>query len=385
MTSKEKDQAIYNEMLRIANEVFDKATKNSEKLRKYMLENGGVVTNAELQKQNSDIFRAIQEATHDEETYSVNVDTFSCSFPAIKVFYLINYWKQILKDKEQVVFCYEEEITNEYIGSVDISLDNPQNAKCLANHLVDDKLRPILNYVLLEVNTKSCDVNFVATDGHSMSIISNNAERIRMNDYPENKYQALFSSSDWKHICDYARKNKTSIKFKIYKRSETEMQDTMVASLGETAIRSIIFEMYYPNWRSVIPDTSEMKLFRLLPDDVKAAQKFVKNIKSACLDKDVCLTFKQGSDEVCFTHIDGYYDDMEEKSASFRLVSPAETTMQIVYKANLLQRIKFTGFFLKSEDRATIICDDNSDITLLMPTESTRYHHLVEVEQIQAA
>lgn len=88
---------------------------------------------------------------------------------------------------------------------------------------------------------------------------------------------------------------------------------------------------------------------------------------------------------MCFTHIDGYYDDMEEKSASFRLVSPAETTMQIVYKANLLQRIKFTGFFLKSEDRATIICDDNSDITLLMPTENARYHHLVEVEQMQAA
>ena len=44
MTDLQKDQAIYQAMCEIANNVFDNAIANHAGLRKYMSENGGVVS-----------------------------------------------------------------------------------------------------------------------------------------------------------------------------------------------------------------------------------------------------------------------------------------------------------------------------------------------------
>lgn len=391
MNDLQKDQAIYNEMLKIANQVFSNAAENNEELRKYINENGGVVSINEITKARSEVSSMIEEATNydyytGEGEQTVTVDTFTCSFPPMRVFELVKYWKSLAKAKGEIIFTYQEEINRQYIGSVDIRLGNPTNASALIRHLADQVHRPILSYVLLEVNTKSCDVNFVASDGRSMGILSSNVDGIREDAYPENKYQALFSSSDWKRICDYARKYKTAVHVKIYKHSDTEKQDTMVASLGETSVRSKQEDTKFYNWHCLLPDTSSMTLFQIHPDDVKAARNFVKSIKKAKYnEKDICLTFQKGSDKVQFTHIDREYDEViEERSATFRLLRRAEQTRQVCYTAEELKRTKFTGFYIDDTDkrRVTIVNDENTSITLLMPCAEIYDRYLLK-EEIQ--
>ena len=91
MTDLQKDQAIYNEMLQIANEVFNSATENNEALRKYMNENGGVVSINDITKARSEVYSMIDFVTKFNDTTkeglrTVTVDTFTCSFPPMRVF-----------------------------------------------------------------------------------------------------------------------------------------------------------------------------------------------------------------------------------------------------------------------------------------------------------
>ena len=157
MTDLQKDQAIYNEMLQIANEVFNSATENNEVLRKYMNENGGVVSINDITKARSEVYAMIDSVTKFNDTTkeglrTVTVDTFTCSFPPMGVFGLVKFWKSLAKAKGDIVFTYEEEINREFVGSVEIKLENAANAKLLANSVADDELRPVLNFVLLEIN-----------------------------------------------------------------------------------------------------------------------------------------------------------------------------------------------------------------------------------------
>ena len=100
MTNLEKDQAIYNEMLQIANEVFSSATENNEVLRKYMNENGGVVSINDITKARSEVYSMINFVTYFDDTTkeglrTVTVDTFKCSFPPMRVFELVKCWKSL--------------------------------------------------------------------------------------------------------------------------------------------------------------------------------------------------------------------------------------------------------------------------------------------------
>lgn len=128
MTDLQKDQAIYNEMLQIANEVFNSATENNEVLRKYMNENGGVVSINDITKARSEVYSMIDFVTKFNDTTkeglrTVTVDTFTCSFPPMRVFELVKYWKSLAKAKGDIIFTYEEEINRQFVGTAGISFD----------------------------------------------------------------------------------------------------------------------------------------------------------------------------------------------------------------------------------------------------------------------
>ena len=366
MTDLQKDQAIYNEMLQIANEVFNSATENNEALRKYMNENGGVVSINDITKARSEVYSMIDFVTKFNDTTkeglrTVTVDTFTCSFPPMRVFELVKYWKSLAKAKDDIVFTYEEEINREFVGSVEIKLENAANAKLLANSVADDELRPVLNFVLLEINATSGDINFVASDGHELGVISNNPATI-CTPHAEGDMvlQALFSKADWKRICDYARKQKSSVCFEIYKRSVDEYMETMVAVLGDTKVKSQQ-KGRFPNWKSVLPDLSTMKHFTIADEDVKSAQKWLTKVKAYSTYDSVAVSVYKGSDTIYF--------DTDNATTTFRLSRPSDITLGTRLGIKRMQTKKFYGFWFPKFGGGTIVDDANCDLMLVMPLE----------------
>lgn len=366
MTDLQKDQAIYNEMLQIANEVFNSATENNEVLRKYMNENGGVVSINDITKARSEVYSMIDFVTKFNDTTkeglrTVTVDTFTCSFPPMRVFELVKYWKSLAKAKDDIVFTYEEEINREFVGSVEIKLENAANAKLLANSVADDELRPVLNFVLLEINATSGDINFVASDGHELGVISNNPATI-CTPHAEGDMvlQALFSKADWKRICDYARKQKSSVCFEVYKRSVDEYMETMVAVLGDTKVKSQQ-KGRFPNWKSVLPDLSTMKHFTIADEDVKSAQKWLTKVKGYSTYDSVAVSVYKGSDTIYF--------DTDNATTTFRLSRPSDITLGTRLGIKRMQTKKFSGFWFPKFGGATIVDDANCDLMLVMPLE----------------
>lgn len=364
MTNLEKDQAIYNEMLQIANEVFSSATENNEVLRKYMNENGGVVSINDITKARSEVYSMINFVTYFDDTTkeglrTVTVDTFKCSFPPMRVFELVKCWKSLAKAKGDIIFTYEEEINSQFVGTAEISFENAANAKLLANSCADEELRPCLNNVLIQVNATSGDINFVATSGFELAVISNSPSTIRKPQEDNDKvFSALFSKKDWKRICDYARKQKSPVSFKVFQREDTDRFETMIAVLGDTKVKSQQ-DSYYPNWKSVLPDMSAMKHFTLADEDVQSAQKWISKVKVYSPMERVSVSVYKGSDIIYF--------DTENATTTFKLSQPSDITLGYCFSIKRLQSKKFSGFWFPKCGGATIIDDANNDLLLLMP------------------
>ena len=367
MTNLEKDQAIYNEMLQIANEVFSSATENNVVLRKYMNENGGVVSINEITKARSEVYSMIDFVTYFNDTTkeglrTVTVDTFKCSFPPMKVFELLKYWKSLAKAKGDIIFTYKEEINRQFVGTAEISFENAANAKLLANSCADDELRPCLNNVLIQVNATSGDINFVATNGHELTVISNSPSTIRKPQEDNDKvFSALYSKKDWNRICDYARKQKSPVSFKVFQREDTERFETMIAVLGDTKVKSQQ-DSFYPNWKSVLPDMSAMKHFTLADEDVQSAQKWISKVKVYSPMERVSVSVYKGSDIIYF--------DTESSTTTFKLSQPSDITLGYCFSIKRLQSKKFSGFWFPKCGGGTIIDDANNDLLLLMPMDS---------------
>lgn len=366
MTDLQKDQAIYNEMLQIANEVFNSATANNEALRKYMNENGGVVSINDITKARSEVYSMIDFVTYFNDTTkeglrTVTVDTFTCSFPPMRVFELVKCWKSLAKAKGDIIFTYEEEINREFVGSVEIRLENAANAKLLANSVADDVLRPFMNNVLFEINATSGDINFVACDGKEMAVISNSPADI-CNAYKstDTVFQALFSKADWKRICDYARKQKSSVCFEIYKRGVGKCMETVVAVLGDTKVKSQQIGRY-PNWKSVLPDFSTMRHFAIADEHVQTAQKWLSKVKVYSTYDQVQISVYKGSDIIYF--------DTDNATNTFRLSRPSDITLGTRLSIKRMQTNKFYGFWFPKFGGGTIVDDANCDLMLVMPLE----------------
>lgn len=369
MTDVQKDQAIYNEILQIANEVFNSATENNEALRKYMNENGGVVSINDITKARSEVYSMIDcvtkfNFTTEEGLRTVTVDTFTCSFPPMRVFTLVKDWKSLAKVKGDIIFTYEEEINREFVGTVDIALENAANAKLLANSLADDELRPVMNNVLLEINATSGDIYFVACDSKEVAVISNNPATVCTPYNAEDRvFQALFGKNDWKRICDYARKAKTAVTFEIYKRGKDEhgydeQTDTMIAILGDTKVKSQQVGRY-PNWKSVLPDFSTMRHFAIADEDVQSAQKWLSKVKAYSVVDGVAVSVYKGSDTIYF--------DTDNATTTFRLSRPSDITLGTRLSIKQMRTKKFSGLWFPKFGGATIVDDANCDLMMVMP------------------
>ncbi len=370
MNDLQKDQAIYQAMLEIADTVFTKTMETNEGLKVLIKQYGGFVSLTDILKQNGDFaknfFMAMRDASLSEEMHEVTVDTFTCSFPSCEVYSLLKYWKSLAKVKCEQVFMYEEKIENEFVGSVEVSIGDSSNAKLLAKHTAHDELRPIMNYIVAEINANTQSIDFVASDGHTLCVISNNpaqvfAERCSTH----TTFQALFTPEDWKRICDYAKKNGHKVLFDIYRMKDYESFDTFNVHLGDVCLRSQLQDSRYPNWRSVIPKPDILKYrFNIVPEETKAAQDWVKKLDGK-YDRHVNISFYRGSDLAYFDYND--YDFSQSKTATFHLTRPSDSTIGFALNIGRLQKMKFTGFNLEDSTHGAIINCDEADIMLVMP------------------
>lgn len=369
MNNLQKDQAIYQAMCEIAEQVFNAVMESEKALPCIIKQYGGFVTLSDICKSTHEFtklfFNSMREHNLGDEINEVTVDTFSCSFPSSQVFDLLKYWKSLAKTKGEQVFMYEEKIENEFAGSVEVTIDNSNNAKLLVKHCAKDELRPIMNGVLAEINANTQTINFVASDGHTLGVISSNPAKILHRASTDTIFQAMFMPDDWKRICDYAKKNKGRVLFDIYRKKDEEFFDTFLVRLGDVTLRSAShFNCRYPNWQSVIPTPDRLKHhFDIVSEDRKAAQEWLKRIKDGI--RPVNISFYRGSDLVYFD----YDDDVFSKSmtATFRLSRVSDVTIGVAYNIERLQQIKFTGFNIEDYDHVTTVNCEESDIMLVCP------------------
>lgn len=384
MTDLQKDQAIYQAMLEIAEQVFNEALDLNEGLRALIKQYGGFVTLSDLCKSNHEFTKTfdmvVRDSVSGNEVHEVNVDTFSCSFPGSQVFDLLKYWKSLAKTKGDQVFFYEEKIENEFAGSVEVAIDNSNNAKLLVKHCAKDELRPIMNGVLAEINANTQTINFVASDGHTLGVISSNPAKILHRAYTDTIFQAMFMPDDWKRICDFAKKNKHVVQFDIYRKKDEEFFDTFLVHMGDVTLRSAShFCCRYPNWQSVIPTPDVLiHRFTIIEEDRMAAQDWLRRIKEK--NRFVNVSFYRGSDLVYFDYDD--CDFSKSMTATFRLTRPSDTTTGICYNVGRLQEIKFTGFSIQSSDRASIVDCEEADLMLVMPALNDSYVRDVENREV---
>lgn len=385
MEDLQKDQAIYQAMLEIADNVFSEVMKTNKGLQSQIKEYGGFISLTDICKCNHDFSKNFFIALRDEigdEIRNVTVDTFECSFPVCQVFDLLKYWKSLAKIKGEQVFIFEEKVENEFAGSVEVTIENSNNAKLIVKHLAKDVLRPIMNYVLASINANTQSIDFVASDGHTLAVISNKPNLVFERDSScDTIFQAMFTADDWKRICDYAKKNKGHVLFDIYHHKDYECFDTFLVRLGDVTLRSSVPEGRYPNWKSVIPSPDSLThRFNIIPEECKAAQDWIYKLK-ADSHRHVNVSFYRGSDLVYFDYDD--YDFSKTMTATFHLTRPSDVTMGVAYSLRSMPTIKFTGFNIESEDRATIVNCEESDIMLVMPVlDSGGYVRDVENREV---
>jgi len=385
MEDLQKDQAIYQAMLEIADNAFSEVMKTNKGLQSQIKEYSGFISLTDICKCNHDFSKNFFIALRDEigdEIRNVTVDTFECSFPVCQVFDLLKYWKSLAKIKGEQVFIFEEKVENEFAGSVEVTIENSNNAKLIVKHLAKDVLRPIMNYVVAEINANTQSIDFVASDGHTLAVISNKPNLVFERDSScDTIFQAMFTADDWKRICDYAKKNKGHVLFDIYHHKDYECFDTFLVRLGDVTLRSSVPEGRYPNWKSVIPSPDSLThRFNIIPEECKAAQDWIYKLK-ADSHRHVNVSFYRGSDLVYFDYDD--YDFSKTMTATFHLTRPSDVTMGVAYSLRSMPTIKFTGFNIESEDRATIVNCEESDIMLVMPVlDSGGYVRDVENREV---
>lgn len=365
-----KDQAIYQAMCEIAEQVFNDALDSNEGLRALIKQYGGFITLSDLCKSNHEFAKELNLVVRDtksgNDVQHVCVNTFSCSFPGNQVFDLLKTWKSLARIKDDQVFFYEEKVENEFAGSVEVEIPDGNNAKLLVKHVANEELRPVMNYVLAEINATRQTINFVATDGSSLAVISNNPAKILEREPTDIIFQALFMPDDWKRLCDYAKKNGKHVLFDIYRKKESETYDTFNVHLGDILLRSVIVDYSYPNWQSVIPTPERLKhRFDIVSEDRKAAQDWLRRIKAGI--RPVNISFYRGSDLVYFDYDD--YDFSKSMTATFRLTRPSDVTIGVAYNVGRLQRIKFSGFNIEDSSRPTIVNCEEADLVLLCQTD----------------
>lgn len=393
MTDLQKDQAIYQKMTEIADKYFNRAIEHSEEFRQFMADKA-IISLQELKKCEEwnraiygyyDYSKQEQVKGIDFDIETIDVDTFHCEFRGDTLFShaLLDTFKSLAKNRCELYFTYEEKPKGAYLGTLSVGFT--KGAKSLIEHCANDELRPVMNYVLMDVNAADQSVNFVASDGHSLAIVSNIPGNWTKPCDHSKSLQVLIPKQDWKRLCDYSVKSKSEVGFDVYKYDNPYTQEhfcTMLAHVGDATLKFTDRDMRYPNWRSVLPDTRQMRRYDIHPEDITALRSWLKTIGKEKYGVQINVSVYRGSDLAYFEYED--YDFSKSHTATFRLTRPSQTTEGIAYSREKLAKTLLSGFYIYNHGVASLLVADNYDLLLLMPMlkEEGGYVHDVENREV---
>ena len=365
----EKDLLIYNELCKHGQEVFSWLMKQDK---------GNLKRYSDFKKRNasflSENLRKLKYDAHSEywnTPISIVVDTFCCEFLPISVFGLMAKFKTISKGKEYI-FEYEEE-TEEKLATINVEFDDANFAKKLADSTETDNIYFALCFVLLEMNKKTGDVNFVATDGRKLSVISNSVDTIGNAAENEDFYRAFFDVSTWKQICDLAKKNKNTVKFEIFKDGES-LNEKAISIVGDKRLYSTSVDSKFPNWHAIT--IKEKEEVRLTKQGQKEFDAYLKSVLKMNKTAGIQIYFLEGDNRLYCSFKDEYFK--QTLTSSFELEKTCSTTGWATILGNQLKDVGFAGFRSANNKGASSFVSKFFDYTLVAPKENESFDKAME-------
>ncbi len=374
MNDLQKDQAIFKAMNEIANEVFNNACAYDEKLREMVSENGGIVCLKDILASKT-MYRSmiadacchnfdasIPHSTDNDRVNVVNIDTFSCTFRNSDVFWFLNEFKALANVKGEIFFSYEEKIDLPLITTITVTLDGASSAKKLCNFCDSNDLRPILSGVMAEVNLDTETVSFVATNGASLSVITTNNATLYRNNPNDKVLSAIFDKKDWGRICEYARKNNNEIVMEFYYHNDNQINDTAVAILGNTKIKSILQDSCkFPNWHRVLPRYNDSQKLTLTDEATNQLANFIKN-------KDVIHYIVSAYEGCKYLYVEyTNYDLSKHRVSKFELETPAAADIYFGASEKEFRKFSVKTFEVSDYNHAIIVGSNDFDYSIMMP------------------
>lgn len=315
----------------------------------------------------------IVRAYNSGKQFSISVDSFKCSFDACKVFdYLLKFEKLAgIPAKDKAVFIKnvsEKETTNQAkVISFDIDIDKKALPAC--KHIADDELRPVMNNIFVDVNSKL----LVASDGHILS------------EYPVNIYNiegeitdsSIFVSPDVLKKCIGA----CHIDVYLVKKDAYCPQYLTVITneKGETYKNNTAGR--FPNYKSVLPTLPKEGFIKIASTDLKSVLSFMKTCKKLKGTDAVRFTVIRDQSFITLKYTDEYSADKSDMELKVDLEFPALCSMNINFSYNTILRIgKWTGgIWIVDSTTASIFDDKDALLNLVMPCRID-YKLKIEVE-----
>jgi len=328
MTDKEKNLAIFNEMLKNAQEQFNAECYN---VGSYTIQQlaGGKLGHKE----------------YVERKYRIEVDTFSCEYTERSAYQLLQQFARLAgvkcptftKESEETPICT-------------FTMDVPKEAKHLANFLDTKNINESLHNVFVDVANET----LCATDAHLLKTMHVEISDMK-GELKSGSYVAI-TAKDIKKICGRCE----VAVYKDYDDITTEITDAKgVKYTFKDSNRR------YPNYFRVYPKVSKKGYVKLTKDEAKRFAKWLRK-----------------SDEEVGIVIDGVElkATREGNATTFALENnEVGCAMETAFKSRSLKTVCESGWdggiwFTGSYQAALFDCD-KADVTLIMPNDSYNIQH----------
>jgi len=328
MTDKEKNLAIFNEMLKNAQEQFERENYEVGTYTIQQLASG-----------------RLNHKEYVERTYRIEVDTFSCEYTERTAYQLLQQFARLAgvkcptltKESEETPICT-------------FTMDVPKEANYLTNFLDTKNINKVLRNVFVDVfNETLC-----ASDGHVLKTM--HVEISDMEGELKSGSYVAITAKDIKKICGRCE----VAVYKDYDDITTEITDAKgVKYVFKDSNRR------YPDYFSVYPKVSKKGYVKFTKDEAKRFAKWLRK-----------------SDEEVGIVINGMElkATREGNATTFALESNgAGCAMETAFKSRSLKTVCESGWdggiwFTGSYQAALFDCD-KADVTLIMPYKSDNIQH----------
>ncbi len=332
---------ILQELIRIANEVFAR-----------MVIKLGTYTAAELAKlkdgKGNDIIMSFAEPN---KIYRIEVDSFKCSFPENRIFYLVWQFESEcgIKQKDKARFTRVEE--KEVVCEFKMRITKEQTK--LAKMVGDDPCRPVMNYIHIDPYNSA----IIATNGRIMKEYKVDVESV---DIPE----GLNLYIEPKHIKELVGNCSVCVK----KENDIETITEITNEQGKVFVCD--YSGKYPNYRRVYPKLSKDGYIKIRKNELKYVSAFVKSVKKNKYNDIFTLETISGERKMYLSYED--IDFAQSKGIIVELEEPARIDIRLGLKAvEVLPMLSgWTGsLWLVSPCNAVVFDDKEAVAGLCMPAQ----------------